>query len=46
MPVKIAAPNGNRPELAAELIVANAPDPVFVCDLKGKILEVNGWESS
>src|SRR5438093_6322908 len=27
--------------LAAELIVANAPDPVFVSDLKGKILEVN-----
>lgn len=30
-----------RPALAAELIVANAPDPVFVCDLKGKILQVN-----
>ena len=27
--------------LAAELIVANAPDPVFVCDLKGKILVAN-----
>ncbi|PYR10774.1 MAG: hypothetical protein DMF99_10710 [Acidobacteria bacterium] len=27
--------------LAAELIVANAPDPVFVCDLNGKILVAN-----
>ena len=27
--------------LAAELIVANAPDPVFVSDLKGKILQAN-----
>ena len=27
--------------LAAELIVANAPDPVFVSDLEGKILETN-----
>ena len=27
--------------LAAELIVANAPDPVFVCDLNGKILDAN-----
>jgi hypothetical protein len=26
-----------RPALPAELIVANDPDPVFVCDLKGKI---------
>ena len=41
MAAHIAASNGKRPELAAELIVANAPDPVFVCDLKGKILEVN-----
>ena len=31
----------DRPPLAAELIVAHAPDPVFVCDLKGKILEAN-----
>jgi PAS domain S-box-containing protein len=30
-----------RPALAADLIVANAPDPVFVSDLKGKILKVN-----
>src|SRR5438874_142602 len=27
--------------LAAELIVANAPDPLFVCDLNGKILVAN-----
>ena len=27
--------------LAAELIVANAPDPVFVCDLQGKIIVAN-----
>jgi PAS domain S-box-containing protein len=27
--------------LAADLIVANAPDPVFVSDLEGKILETN-----
>ena len=27
--------------LAADVIVANAPDPVFVCDLHGKILEAN-----
>jgi PAS domain S-box-containing protein len=30
-----------RPALAADLIVANAPDPVFVSDLKGEILEAN-----
>jgi PAS domain S-box-containing protein len=27
--------------LAADVIVANAPDPVFVSDLRGKILEAN-----
>ena len=31
----------NGVPLAAELIVANAPDPVFVCDLNGKILVAN-----
>jgi PAS domain S-box-containing protein len=41
MTAKIPAPSVKRPRLAAELIVANAPDPVFVCDLNGKILEVN-----
>src|SRR5438477_507793 len=30
-----------RSALSAELIVANAPDPVFVSDLKGKILQAN-----
>src|SRR5439155_27084819 len=30
-----------RSTLAADVIVANAPDPVFVCDLPGKILEAN-----
>jgi len=32
---------GNRRTLAADIIIANAPDPVFVCDLEGKILEAN-----
>ena len=35
----MAARRGAR--LAAELIVANAPDPVFVCDLQGKIVVAN-----
>lgn len=35
MAIKTSAP------LDAELIVANAPDPVFVCDLKGTILVAN-----
>ena len=30
-----------RATLAADVIVANAPDPVFVSDLRGKILEAN-----
>jgi PAS domain S-box-containing protein len=30
-----------RRSLAADAIVANAPDPVFVSDLRGKILEAN-----
>src|SRR5687767_9663562 len=35
-------PSGaDHPALAADLIVAHAPDPLFVCDLKGKILEAN-----
>lgn len=41
MPGKTSTPDGKRPPLAAELIVANAPDPVFVFDLNGQILEVN-----
>ena len=35
------AGRGNRRTLAADIIIANAPDPVFVCDLEGKILEAN-----
>jgi PAS domain-containing protein len=27
--------------LGAEMIIANAPDPVFVSDLEGKILQAN-----
>jgi PAS domain S-box-containing protein len=38
---KRVVPVVKLPALAAELIVANAPDPVFVCDLKGKILVAN-----
>jgi PAS domain S-box-containing protein len=35
-------PSGEvRRSLPADVIVANAPDPVFVSDLRGKILEVN-----
>src|SRR4030095_15399611 len=30
-----------RPTLSADIITANPPDPVFVCDLEGKILEAN-----
>jgi PAS domain S-box-containing protein len=30
-----------RRALVAELIVSNAPDPLFVCDLKGTILQAN-----
>jgi PAS domain S-box-containing protein len=41
MTAQRAAGDGDRPVLAAELIVANAPDPLFVCDLNGKIVEVN-----
>src|SRR4249919_1343438 len=31
----------NAISLAAETIIANAPDPVFVSDLEGKILQAN-----
>src|SRR5687767_522823 len=34
-----AAPVGGA--LAADIIIANAPDPVFVSDLEGKILQAN-----
>ena len=41
MAAKSATSKVERPALSADLIVANAPDPVFVSDLKGKILEAN-----
>src|SRR3989441_9893118 len=36
-------PDTNRSQslLAADIIIANAPDPVFVSDLEGKILQAN-----
>ncbi len=38
-----AARDGRRPDrsLGADIIIANAPDPVFVSDLEGKILQAN-----
>jgi len=43
MPEIVSPPESRtaRPTLAADIIIANAPDPVFVCDLEGKILEAN-----
>src|SRR5262245_35610036 len=35
------ATDTGRPVLSADLIVADAPDPVFVVDLEGKIHEAN-----
>ena len=42
-PPRPDGPSGGdvRRSLAADVIVANAPDPVFVSDLRGKILEAN-----
>ena len=39
----VLQPATNRPQslLAADIIIANAPDPVFVSDLEGKILQAN-----
>jgi PAS domain S-box-containing protein len=34
-------PGARNPALAADTIIANAPDPVFVADLDGKILQAN-----
>ena len=40
-----ASPKGNgapaREVLVADIIIKNAPDPVFVSDLEGKILQAN-----
>src|SRR5262245_56674125 len=33
--------SGSRQSLGADIIIANAPDPVFVSDLEGKILQAN-----
>jgi PAS domain S-box-containing protein len=33
--------SASRGALAADIIIANAPDPVFVSDLEGKILQAN-----
>jgi PAS domain S-box-containing protein len=42
-PASAASANGAPAEgaLAADIIIANAPDPVFVSDLEGKILQAN-----
>ena len=40
-PVLQPAPGGTAGLLAADIIIANAPDPVFVADLEGKILQAN-----
>jgi PAS domain S-box-containing protein len=42
-PPAASAVNGSpaRSALAADIIIANAPDPVFVSDLEGKILQAN-----
>src|SRR5439155_366488 len=32
---------GSHASLDADIIIANAPDPVFVSDLEGKILQAN-----
>ena len=31
----------SQPGLVADIIIANAPDPLFVSDLEGKILQAN-----
>src|SRR5262245_17033337 len=40
---RAGGPDGgrSRPTLGADIIIANAPDPVFVSDLEGKILQAN-----
>ena len=39
--VQQPAPGRTAGLLAADIIIANAPDPVFVADLEGKILQAN-----
>src|SRR5262245_56529929 len=42
LPAGEAGPGGRSgPSLGAAMIIANAPDPVFVSDLEGKILQAN-----
>jgi PAS domain S-box-containing protein len=36
-----AEPVTSKPGLVADIIIANAPDPLFVSDLAGKILQAN-----
>jgi len=40
-PAKQPVSDGASSLLAADIIIANAPDPVFVSDLEGKILQAN-----
>src|SRR5262245_47366925 len=41
-PARTTAPTGSADRsLGADIIIANAPDPVFVSDLEGKILQAN-----
>src|SRR5881396_3019719 len=40
-PVLQPATNRSQSLLAADIIIKNAPDPVFVSDLEGKILQAN-----
>ncbi len=40
-PILSGSPEQGRPMLPADLIIANAPDPVFVSNLEGKILQAN-----
>jgi PAS domain S-box-containing protein len=40
-PPSVANGGASRHGLVADIIIANAPDPVFVSDLEGKILQAN-----
>src|SRR5262249_17901075 len=41
MPSTTFEEGGSNRSLGADIIIANAPDPVFVSDLEGKILQAN-----